>query len=221
MSGWFITGTDTGVGKTLVTAALLSLLAARGMRVVGMKPVASGCYEGPDGRRNEDADALHEMSNVAVDYQLACPYRFLPPIAPHLAADEEGIQIDSELILANYRQLERQADRVLVEGVGGWQVPLAEDLAMPDIARAIGLPVILVVGGRLGCINHALLTRDAIAASGLSLDGWVYNQVDADMQRATAVLQALRSRIDAPLLGALPWLAQPTPSGVAEHLALP
>lgn len=221
MNGWFITGTDTGVGKTLVTAALLHLLAGRGRRAVGMKPVASGCYDAPDGLRNTDADTLQDASGVAVDYQLACPYRFQPPIAPHLAAAEVGVQIDCEVILDHYRRLATLAECVVVEGVGGWQVPLSADLAMPDVARAIALPVILVVGGRLGCINHALLTRDAIAASGLSLAGWVYNQVDSEMQRATAVLHALRERIDAPLLGALPWLPQATPQALAGHIAIP
>lgn len=208
-TGLFITGTDTGVGKTRVTAALLQALAAQGKRVIGMKPVASGCTDTGSQRSNEDADQLVAASNIAADYNTVCPYRFVPPIAPHLAAAEEGVEISIDRIIDCYQALQTQADRVLVEGVGGWAVPINRHNSMADVAVRLQLPVIMVVGARLGCINHALLTQQGILSSGLSLAGWVYNHIDPDMQRSNDVLASLRGRISAPLIGSVPFLADP------------
>ena len=180
--GFFVTGTDTGVGKSLVSAALLQAFATRGMQVAGMKPVASGCRVVDGELRNDDADMLSEVATVSAPYATVCPYRFEPPIAPHIAAGLVGQTIDRSVILARYHELARLAELVVVEGVGGWAVPLGGRLLLADLAEALDLPVIVVVGGRLGCINHALLTCQAIAASGLSLAGWVFNQIEPDMR---------------------------------------
>jgi len=216
--GWFITGTDTGVGKTLVTSAMLHVLAGKGERVVGMKPVASGCREVDGMLRSDDADSLIMAGSVAAGYDLVCPYRFVPAIAPHIAAMEAGRDIDIDIIVDNYRQLAQRADRVLVEGVGGWEVPLGERLSMADVAVELGLPVVIVVGARLGCINHALLTRQAVHARGLPLAGWVFNHIDPDMQRTVAVLDALRERMGSPLLGVVPHAQTPGHEEVAAFL---
>lgn len=201
--GVFVTGTDTGIGKTYASVALVRAQRACGRRAVGMKPIASGCRETPAGLRNEDADMLIAASDPAPPYALCNPYAFVPPIAPHIAASEAGIEIEFEAIAAAYRELAAMADRVVVEGVGGWSVPLSDALMQADLARALQLPVVLVVGLRLGCINHALLSVRAIAADGCVLAGWIANRVDPAMARADENLETLRVRIDAPLLGVL------------------
>ncbi len=213
--GYFITGTDTDVGKTLLSAALVHAIAGQGRRVVGMKPVASGCYQDGDGLRNGDADLLEQAANVILDYEMVCPYRFVPAIAPHLAAGQAGVEISTERILECYRHAASQADQIIVEGVGGWLVPLADGLSMADIAAEMDLPVIMVVGARLGCINHTLLTRQAIASSGLPLAGWIYNRIDPDMEVADSVKQELESMLDAPLIADIPYSDQPVPEQIA------
>ena len=207
--GYFVTGTDTGVGKTLFSAALTYFLCNQGMRVSGMKPIASGCIETDHGLRNEDADLLFTASNVKADYDLICPYRFLPPIAPHIAAQEQGTVISIDHILESYRRLQSSSDTVVVEGVGGWQVPLDEQKGMPDLAIELDLPVIIVVGGRLGCINHALLTAESVLVRGLSIAGWVFNQIDPDMQQVDAVKQTLQNRMPGRFIADLPWQDNP------------
>lgn len=219
-SGWFITGTDTGVGKTLITSALLHALAAQGKRVIGMKPVASGCTESGSQRSNEDAEQLIAVSNIEADYDTVCPYRFLTPIAPHLAAAEEGVEICIDRIINCYQILKPQADRVLVEGVGGWAVPINEQYGMGDVAVRLGLPVVIVVGARLGCISHALLTQQCILDRGLPLAGWVYNHIDPDMQRSDAVLASLHDRMSAPLLGSIPFMRNADPQQISTFLDL-
>lgn len=203
--GYFITGTDTGVGKTLVSAALLHAFAAQGLRVVGMKPVAAGC-EWRDGEPYwEDVAQLQAASNVDVPLALRNPYRFDPPIAPHIAASLAGTRIELAVIHRGYTDLQNHADSIIVEGAGGFYVPLNESDTMADLAQQLALPVILVVGMRLGCINHALLTVQAILNQGLVLAGWVANQLDPDMLVREENLATLQHHIAAPLLGILPF----------------
>jgi len=203
VSGVFVTGTDTGVGKTRVACTLLAALTARGLRAAGMKPVASGCHAGPGGLHSEDAEAMMRHGNVRTGYAVHNPYAFEPAIAPHLAAG--GTAIQAAVIETALLDLSRLADVVVVEGVGGWRVPLAPDLDQPALVRRLGLPVVLVVGLRLGCLNHALLTAEAIERSGVSLAGWVANHVDPHMAEVAGNVATLRDAIAAPLLGELPW----------------
>ncbi len=202
--GWFVTGTDTGVGKTCVAAALLRALVQSGGNAVGMKPVASGCRETPEGLRSADAEALVANSSIVPAYSEVNPYAFLDPVAPHLAAAARSVSIRVDVIRAHFDRLARRASWMVVEGAGGWRVPLNEAETMADLARALGLPVLLVVGLRLGCLNHALLTVEAIRADGIPLAGWVANAIDP----ATALVQeniaTLSRRIAAPLLATVP-----------------
>lgn len=198
--GWFITGTDTGVGKTRVACRLLAALARAGQTAVGMKPVASGCLASASGLRSDDAELLLTASGVTPDYADVNPYRFAPAIAPPLAALEAGVEINLEKILGSFRRLQQISPWVVVEGVGGWTVPLGECLTMADVAQALRLPVILVVGLRLGCLNHALLTVEAIRRADVPLAGWVANQIDPVMTHVSENIATLEKRIAAPLL---------------------
>jgi dethiobiotin synthetase len=211
---WFVTGTDTGVGKTLVSTALLMALARSGRRVVGMKPVASGCDAMPHGLRSADAEALRAASNVAADYADINPYALSAPTAPHLAAAAAGVHIDIGTIRTHYARLAARADDVVVEGIGGWLVPINRTQSMADVVRNLELPVILVVGMRLGCLNHALLTQHAILASGCRLLAWVANTATGEMPEG--YLEALTERLDVPCLGVLPAL--PSAALAADHL---
>lgn len=201
--GVLVTGTDTGVGKTLVACALLHALRARGVRAVGMKPVAAGCELRDDRLVNEDVEALRSASGVSAPEAAINPYRFAPPIAPHLAASEAGQSISLEVIADAYRSLAGLADRIVVEGAGGLLVPLHEGRDFRDLAAMLGIPVILVVGMRLGCLNHALLTQEALASRNVTLAGWVANVLDPAMSRFEDNLQTLRDRMRAPLLAVL------------------
>lgn len=214
MTHYFITGTDTGVGKTFVTCALLHTLKAQGIAAIGMKPVAAGGDMTPDGLRNDDIEALRDASSVKlVSEDLNC-YLFAEPIAPHIAAANEDVDIDLDVIRQRFDQLAELADAVLVEGVGGFIVPLGDGVDTADLAADLDLPVILVVGMRLGCLNHALLTQEAIRARGLTLAGWVANQIDPHMAELDANVDALEERIRAPLLGVIEWQKQPDASTV-------
>lgn len=215
MRGVFITGTDTSVGKTLVAAAVIRVLARAGLKTVGMKPVASGSAATPDGLRNDDALRLQAAANLSRPYALVNPYAFAPPIAPHLAATEAGVMIALPKILESFRQLCAGADAVVVEGVGGWQVPLGDSWGVPELARALGLPVILVAGLRLGCLNHTLLSVRAIQADGLRLAGWVANSIDSGFERRAENLATLQRSLDAPLLADVPWRPGCTPEELA------
>jgi len=199
---WFITGTDTGVGKTLVSAALLTALARTGRRVVGMKPVASGCDVTDQGLRSADAEVLRTASNVPTDYIDVNPYTLAAPTAPHLAADAAGVSIDVATIHSHYTRLAACADDVVVEGIGGWLVPININQTMADVARDLDLSVILVVGMRLGCINHALLTQEAIIASGCRLVAWVANTLDGESP--PGYVEALTELLKTPCLGVIP-----------------
>lgn len=253
----FVAGTDTGVGKTLVSAALLHALSAHGLRAVGMKPVASGAVwvddtsgtdhptetndvlaagdagagtshtggvrhaSAPTGHwHNDDVAALRRASNVAVPTGLDNPYLFEEPTAPHLAAADAGMHIDLGHILGCYQALCKQADVVVVEGVGGLLVPLDDQICTDDLAATLGLPVILVVAVRLGCINHALLTVRALAAKGLRLHSWVATLLDPQMRQLEPTLDCLRARIPAPMMGRIPYLATPDPAAAARYLDL-
>ncbi|MFA6970315.1 MAG: dethiobiotin synthase [Gallionella sp.] len=239
---YFVTGTDTNVGKTLISCALLHGFAAQGLRVVGMKPVAAGgslhspsdkplrskqeahgatMFLGEDPRDfagtagwldqglNEDVRSLLAASNVLASRGQVNPYCFERAVAPHLAAQFAGVRINLERIVQSCRELSALADRVIVEGTGGFCVPLNESQDGADLARQLKLPVILVVGMRLGCLNHALLTKQAIAACGLKLAGWVANCVDGQMGMLNENIAALEQRIDAPLLGVVPHYQTP------------
>lgn len=201
---YFITGTDTEIGKTFVTAALLRAFAQRGLRTLGMKPVAAGAEMVDGVWHNEDVDQLIAASSVKAPQAIVAPYLMRTPAAPHIVAQLEEVQIDVRQIAASYQQARELANVVLVEGVGGYVVPLDETTSTVDMAQALNLPVILVVGMRLGCINHALLTAQAIQASGLHLAGWVANTVDAEMKFFEENVQALKQRLPAPCLGVMP-----------------
>lgn len=216
--GWFVTGTDTGVGKTRASCALLHALRERHARVVGMKPVAAG--RAPGAGDNEDVLALRAHGSVAVPAALDNPVNLRDAVSPHIAARNEGRSIDVAAIAAAHAELACRADAVVVEGAGGFLVPLSERATGADLAAALGLPVILVVGLRLGCLNHALLTREAIAARGLPLAGWIVNRLDPAMPEQAANLDFLCARLDAPLLADWPWQPGAAPADL-RFLRLP
>lgn len=214
---YFVTGTDTGVGKTLVSCALLHGFAAQGKRVVGFKPVAAGC---DDDDHNEDAKRLRVASSMQAAYGQINPYCFPHAIAPHLAARHAGVRIEFPRILASYRELAAQAEEVIVEGVGGFCVPLNEKQDSADLAKQLDLPVVLVVGMRLGCLNHALLTQRVIADCQLEFAAWVANVQGSDMPALQENIEALRERLSAPLLGVIPYQPQPDAQAAAAYLNL-
>ncbi|MEW6611974.1 dethiobiotin synthase [Thermithiobacillus tepidarius DSM 3134] len=220
MRGFFVTGTDTGVGKTQVACALLSALAACGERVAGLKPVASGCRKTAVGLRNEDAEALMAAANVRLDYAVVNPYAFAPPIAPHWAARQAGVAVDLDWLVGHVRGVAAQAERVVVEGAGGFLVPLSDGASFADLACRLALPVILVVSLRLGAINHALLSAEAITRRGLPLAGWVGNAA-APGEAAPGTVESLQALLTAPCLGILPHVDGPAPwRALAAHLRL-
>lgn len=213
----FIAGTDTGIGKTHASCALIHALRSAGYSVCGMKPVASGCSQTPDGLRNDDALALQASgSDAALPYELINPVALRDPLSPHLAALHDGVRITLKPARAAFEQLCTDHQRVVVEGIGGWMVPLAPGLLASHIAREWELPVILVVGLRLGCLNHALLSARAILADGCRLAGWVGNGIDPDMEAVTENLDTLRELLPAPCLGVLPH--DLPPAQAAERL---
>ncbi|HYD94006.1 MAG TPA: dethiobiotin synthase [Noviherbaspirillum sp.] len=216
--GCFITGTDTEIGKTLVSCALLHALARQGVRAAAMKPVAAGAEWRDGAWHNEDADLLAAAAGIALPVELTTPYLLRDAAAPHIAAAQEGIAIDIAHILDCYGRVASAADAVVVEGVGGFRVPLSAQADTADLAQQLRLPVVLVVGMRLGCLNHALLTADAIAARGLALAGWVANVVDPGMRYGVDNVEALSARLPAPLLGTIPRLSSPLPALAADHL---
>jgi dethiobiotin synthetase len=223
-ASYFITGTDTGVGKTLISCALLCQLARTGLSTVGMKPVAAGCIEHDLGhgseRINDDVLALNAASSVKAPPPLVNPYLLQEPVAPHIAAAEEQVEIDLALIGRAFVGLSRLADVVIVEGVGGFCVPLNEHQDSGNLAQMLGLPVILVVGMRLGCLNHALLTQEAIGARGLKLVGWIANCIEPAMPRLEANIESLAQRIHAPHLATIPYMTRPDATQLAFELEL-
>ena len=218
MTSFIVSGTDTGIGKTWVTVALIQAFLDRGERVLGMKPLASGCEVIDNELRNEDALLIQQAGWQAVDYSLVNPYAFKPPVSPHAAAAKEGVQVSLETILECYEILQGQADRVIIEGVGGWRVPFSDELSLKDLVKALKLPVIMVVGLKLGCINHALLTAEALDRDGIELRAWVANQLESDYLMQDATLRTLETSIPAPLLGLTPCLQTLQPDKLAEAL---
>lgn len=205
-TAFFVTGTDTGVGKTLVTCALLYATRQRGLSAVGMKPIAAGVEA--DGR-NDDVVQLMAASSMQPPVALVNPFCYDPPIAPHIAAQEAGRPIDLTVIQHAFTQLQTLAEVVWVEGAGGLLVPLNAQHDLADLAQRLALPMVLVVGMRLGCLNHALLTAEVIERRGLTLAGWVANRIDPDMARFEANLETLQARLHAPLIGIIPYGANP------------
>ena len=216
--GYFVTGTDTGVGKTVIACALLHAFAAAGMKAVGMKPVAAGAEPGEHGPVNEDAEQLARASGIPAPRELANPYCLRRPIAPHIAAAEEGVVIDLAHIERCFRALTTLAEAVVVEGVGGFRVPLGPTSDTAQLARKLGLPLILVVGMRLGCLNHALLTADAIAAQRLTLAGWVANHIDPELAAADDNVATLEARLPVPLLARVGFTVAPNSAAIARSL---
>jgi len=221
MRGYFITGTDTDAGKTWISLGIIEALKQQGKQVGVMKPVSAGCTNSAAGLRNNDAVLLQQHSNVDLDYDLVNPYAFTAAIAPHIAAANENIRMDIETLYHKLQTIEQQSDCVVVEGAGGWLVPLNDFQTMADLAERFQLPVILVVGMRLGCLNHALLSVEAILAAGLPLAGWVANQVITDMKCLDENIQTLQHMIDAPLLGLIPHLETLNAVAIAARISLP
>jgi len=219
--GMYVTGTDTGVGKTLASAALLHALRAHGLRAVGMKPVASGCERIDGAWRNEDALALQRASDPRPRYEDINPYALQAPLAPELAARDDGIDVALDPILAAHARLRAQSDIVVVEGVGGWMAPLATHLFQADLVRALELPVVLVVGLRLGCLNHASLTARAIEADGCRFAGWIATGIDPEMARVEDNVALLSERLHAPCFGRLPYEIEPDPIRMGRELHWP
>ncbi len=207
-SGYFVTGTDTEIGKTYVSCAFLRAFSSHGKRVSAMKPVASGCHRSEQGLRNDDALQLIASSDHSLPYETINPYAFEPAIAPHIAAEQANISIDLSHLKQCFNTIAEQADITIVEGAGGWLVPLDNQHSIADLAATLALPVILVVGIKLGCINHALLTAAAIREKGVTLAGWVANRVDPNCACIEENIRSIRQRINTPCLGDLPYAPQ-------------
>lgn len=219
MSGLFITGTDTEIGKTFVSSLLIKLLAEGGLNVVGMKPIASGAKVIDGLLKNDDALSLIEASNVEVDYQSINPYVFEPAVSPHIAAEEAGIEIDLDEIKSCFDQLQKKSEAVVVEGVGGWYAPVSCHTTVADLAETLHLPIILVVGLRLGCLNHALLTAQAIRQSGLPVAGWIANYVEKDFSSAEKNISTLKHFLnDFPYLGYVSYQTGSNSRTAQQHL---
>ena len=220
MNGFFVTGTDTEIGKTEVSSALLIGLAGNGFQTVGMKPIASGCVTTKEGLRNSDAMQLQRSATREVPYCLINPYAFEPPIAPHLAAEIAGVAIEREHILDAFNQISEGDHYTVVEGVGGWLVPLNPHYTVENLAQDLLLPVIIVVGLRLGCLNHALLTERAILSSGCKVAGWVGNHMSPEFTMSNENIQTLEREMESPNLGVFPFLESVNPEALAQYLNL-
>ena len=218
MPRFFVTGTDTGVGKTRIATALCLAFAAAGLRVAAMKPVAAGCARTPEGLRNDDAAALLECMTVQASYAEVNPYAFEPAIAPHIAALEAGRCIDLDVLDRCYERLRLQSDVSIVEGAGGWLAPLDATRTFADLAAHWELDVILVVGLRLGCLNHALLTAQAIERHGLRLRGWVGNSPAPGFERREENIRTLKMRLAAPCLATFPYAPASTARDASKTL---
>ena len=220
-NSFFITGTDTHVGKTCVAAGLLKLAQQHGLSSLGLKPVAAGCEETSEGLRNDDALALMAASSVSLRYEQINPVALKSPVSPHIAAQREKRVLSADRLAGFCRSSFRLADFTLVEGAGGWRVPINPTETMANLAQILRLPVILVVAVRLGCLNHTLLTIDAIRQDGLTLAGWVANLVDPDMDAQQENVMTLMQKIPAPCLGVVPFLSSADADIIANHLTLP
>ena len=221
LNSFYVTGTDTGIGKSVASAALLHALRARGLRAVGMKPVASGCEATADGWRNEDALALQHASDPVPPYADVNPFALPNPLAPELAAVDAGVELSLGPIRSAYGRLAQMADAVVVEGVGGWAAPLTSALDQVDVVRMLELPVVLVVGLRLGCINHARLTARAIEADGARVAGWIANDIDPAMARMDDNFVILQRVLPMPCWGRLPFVTGADSREMARYLSVP
>ncbi|UTW44151.1 dethiobiotin synthase [bacterium SCSIO 12696] len=216
---FFITGTDTDVGKTQIAAGLLAAARQKGLSTVAVKPVAAGCEQTAEGLRNGDALLLQQQSTLQLPYQQVNPVALEPAIAPHIAAQQKGQRLQADRVAGFCRGVLMQgADFTVIEGAGGWRVPLNQRETFADIPRQLQTPVILVVAMKLGCINHALLTAEAIRRDGLQLAGWVANRTQASMDCFEENLQTLQQQLPAPLLGTVPFLDSPTPENIGQYL---
>ncbi len=219
MSGFFITGTDTEIGKTFVSSLLIKLLVEEGLQVTGMKPIASGAKIVDGVLKNEDALSLIQASNVSSDYKNINPYVFEPPVSPHLAAEQAGVEINIDDIQKHFSRLQEISDVVIVEGVGGWYAPISCHTTVADLAEILGLPVILVVGLRLGCLNHALLTAQALRQSGIPIAGWIANHVDNAFSSADKNISTLKHYLnDIPFLGSVPFQSNQSDHCSMHHI---
>ena len=220
-TAFFVTGTDTGAGKTFTSTVLLHALRQRGLRAVGMKPIASGSEETPEGLRNEDALALQAASHPRPDYALVNPWALREPTAPEIAARIDGVEVTMPPIVAAFEQLKREADVVLVEGVGGFLAPVNAQLDQCALPRTLGLPVLVVVGLKLGCINHARMTVDAVQSRGFRVLGWIASEVEPTMLFPDDYFEALKAALPIPCLGRLPNAPGADPATLTRHLSLP
>lgn len=218
MSAYFVTGTDTGVGKTWITLALMQKFRDQGKTVVGMKPVASGCSPSKAGLRNDDALQIMQQSSQGLDYAIVNPYAFEETIAPHIAAARAGVQVDIEKIAQHFISLRQSSEYIFVEGVGGWSVPLGVDLMLSDLVKHLDIPVILVVGLRLGCINHTLSSVAVMQAEGIILKAWVANCIDPNYEECEETVKAIQDRINKPLLGIIPYMKKLEVAEMADYL---
>ena len=218
---FFVTGTDTDCGKTLMASGLLAAAKQQGLSTAGIKPVAAGCLETPDGLRNDDALVLQQYTTLLLSYEQINPVAFLPAIAPHIAAAEEGRRMTADRLAGFCRGvLTKRPDVTIIEDAGGWRVPLNDRETLADLARQLQLPVIMVVGMKLGCINHALLTAEAIFRDGLQMAGWIANTIDEDMVHYRQNVEAIQRRLSCPLLGEVPKLTDPGADQVLQYLDL-
>ncbi|MCX4026376.1 dethiobiotin synthase [Endozoicomonas sp. SM1973] len=219
---FFVTGTDTEVGKTLISCGLLHKARQQGLSTIGLKPVAAGCNQTVEGLQNEDALGLQQCSTVKLPYQQVNPIALEPPVAPHIAAAEINKPIRADRLVGYCRgALMQPADFKLIEGAGGWRVPLNYRETLADVAKQLNCQVIVVVGMKLGCINHALLTYEAVVRDGLTVAGWVANQVQPEMSHLEANIETLQQMLPTPCLGVVPYQEQPTPESVSAYLKLP
>jgi len=215
----FVAGTDTDVGKTLVAAGILQAANNQGLETVAVKPIAAGCEQTEDGLRNADALLLQHTASLKISYEQVNPIALEPAIAPHIAAQQLGRRLDADRMAALCRGVMMQpADLVVIEGAGGWRVPLNSRQTLADLPKQLKVPVVLVIGMKLGCISHALLTVEAIVKDGLHLAGWVANRVDPDMSCYQENLNTLKGMLSAPLLGEIPKLEDISPENVASYL---
>lgn len=218
--GFFITGTDTDVGKTTVALGLMAAFKKNGLSVAAFKPVSAGCVKTQTGLRNEDAVQLMQQASVKFPYEIVNPYAFEPAIAPHIAAAEKNLEMELDTIVQAYQKIATEVDVVIVEGAGGWLVPLNETQTMADVASALQLDIIQVIGLKLGCLNHSLLTAESISTHGLTQIGWITNQCASDMPYQKNNILSLQQRLSGELLGDIPNISQISPSDVAQHLKI-
>ena len=218
IDAFFIAGTDTDVGKTVASKALLQAFAQQGLNTIGYKPVAAGCADTPDGWQNSDALHLQQAATVNVDYAQVNPYALPLAASPHIAADYEGVSIQYSVLSEQLAQHKQNSDVVLVEGAGGWRVPISETENLSSWVQKENLPVILVVGIKLGCLSHAFLTAEAIRADGLNIVGWVANRVNPGTEHYAEIIRLLELRLGAPKLGEIPYVPSAKRKNLGQYI---